>query len=315
MNVETVPRQELLSVPLGMGEQRLDLFLVGALEGVSRKAIKQALDGGQVFVDGRVARKASQPLLGGETLRLTLNGLPPRVAAAAPEILLLDPDLLALNKPAGMPSHPTGSGTLDALSWAGCWLGQQGEEAEPILLHRLDADTSGVLLLARTVGANRCLARMFAERKMEKSYLALVVGAPPREFSVDNYLRPGKRGRTQVVHSGGQRAQTHFRTLAQGAGFALVEAVPKTGRTHQIRVHLAGSGYPLLGDSLYGGPQSLVGAASGLVFRRHLLHARWLQFTHPREGQMVRVEAPLPADFLPAIGILPNSDLEPYLVS
>ena len=310
MKPELVQRQEVLSVPLASGGQRLDLFLVGALEGVSRKAIKQALDGGQVFVDGRVARKAAQPLLGGETLRLTLSGLPPRVAPAEPSLLLLDHDLLALNKPAGLPSHPTGSGQLDALSWACGWLRQQGDTGAPILLHRLDADTSGVLLLARTADANRCLAGMFAQREMEKSYLALVAGTPPGEFSVDNYLRPGKRGRTQVVHSGGQRAQTRFRTLAQGPGFALVEALPKTGRTHQIRVHLAESGYALLGDLLYGGAATLPGTASGLVFRRHLLHARRLQFTHPRDGQRVRIEAPIPADFLPLLGLLPDCAAE-----
>lgn len=294
-------------MPLASGGQRLDLFLVGALEGVSRKAIKQALDGGQVFVNGRVARKASQPLAGGDSLRITLSGPAPRLKLEEPEILLLDPDLLALNKPAGMPSHPTGSGQLDALSWADEWLRQQGEAGGSILLHRLDADTSGVLLLARTAEANRCLARSFAEREMEKCYLALVAGSPPAEFAVDNYLRPGKRGRTQVVHSGGQRAQTQFRTLTQGPGFALVEARPKTGRTHQIRVHLAGSGYPLLGDLLYGGPASLPGAASGLVFRRHLLHAQRLRFNHPRDGRVVTIEAPLPADFLPPIEIFPRS--------
>lgn len=294
-------------MPLASGGQRLDLFLVGALQGVSRKTIKQALDGGQVFVNGRVARKASLPLVGGDSLRITLSGPVPRLTLEEPEILLLDPDLLALNKPAGLPSHPTGSGQLDALSWADAWLRQQGEAGEPILLHRLDADTSGVLLLARTAEANRCLARSFAEREMEKCYLALVAGSPPAEFAVDNYLRPGKRGRTQVVHSGGQRAQTQFRTLTQGPGFALVEARPKTGRTHQIRVHLAGSGYPLLGDLLYGGPASLAGAASGLVFRRHLLHAQCLRFNHPRDGRIVTIEAPLPADFLPPLEILPRS--------
>ena len=306
MNPETVQRQEVLSVPAACAGQRLDLFLAGALEGVSRKAIKQALDGGQVFVDGRVARKASQPLGGGEALRITLSGMPLRVEPEAPQILLLDPDLLVLNKPAGMPSHPTGSGRPDALSWAGARLRQQSAAGpEPILLHRLDADTSGVLLLARTAEANRCLARKFADRAMEKRYLALVAGTPPEKFSVENYLRAGNRGRTQVVHSGGQHALTHFRTLAQGEGFALVEAVPKTGRTHQIRVHLAESGYPLLGDPLYGGPQTLPGALSGLVFRRHLLHARSLEFPHPRDRAWVAVEAPLPADFLVLLKYLP----------
>lgn len=306
MKLETVQRQELLSVPLTGAGQRLDLYLARSLSGVSRKAIKQALDGGQVFVDGQVARRASQLLCGGETLRLTLSGLALEDALPEPRVLLLDDAVLALNKPAGMPSHPTGSGRLDALSWASRWLrDNQGQGREPILLHRLDADTSGVLLLARTAEANRSLARMFAEREMSKSYLALVEGRPPAQFAVDNYLRAGKRGRTEAVRSGGQRAQTDFITLDQGDGFALVEARPKTGRTHQIRVHLAGSGYPLLGDGLYGGPKSLPGGG-GLVVRRHLLHARGLQFPHPDEARLVTVEAPVAEDFLPLIQLLPK---------
>ena len=291
-------RRELLTVDAAAAGERLDLFLARAL-GLSRKAIKQALNGGRVFVDRQVVRRAGSLLQGGETVAITLDQAPAIAPAPQPAILYQDEHLLALNKPPGFPAHPTVAGRPDALTWATQYLRAGGSDIVPILLHRLDADTSGLLLFARTAAANRCLAADFAERRIEKVYLALVAGAPPDTFAVENFLRPGRRGRMEAVHAGGQRAETSFRTLQRGAGYALVEARPKTGRTHQIRVHLAGAGFPLLGDTLYGGPTAIARDVRTIPLQRHLLHAWILTFRHPGTGCPQTLAAPLPDDFSP----------------
>ncbi len=286
-------RRETLVADCDAQDQRLDRFIVDHLEGVSRKSVKRALDGGRIFVDGRSERRANLLLKGGETIALTLEGETPRPAIAELEILYQDEHLLAVNKPAGLPSHPTEDGRGNVLDL----VRQQCPGLAPILLHRLDADTTGVLLFALTAEANRDLARQIAQRQVIKTYLALVAGAPPDQFAVSNFLKAGVRGRTVTVSKGGDLAETAFRTLASGAGFALVEACPKTGRTHQIRAHLAGEGYPLLGDSLYGGPVSVALNKNSLHIRRHLLHAMQLVVQHPESQKSLSLNAALPDDF------------------
>ncbi|AMV72457.1 RluA family pseudouridine synthase [Desulfuromonas carbonis] len=290
-------RWQLVVPQQGRGE-RLDHFLAAAIATCSRKAIKRALDGGRLFLDGRVERRAGRLLAGGESILLTLDAPAAPLPAVMPEILFRDGDLLAVNKPPGLPVHATVAGGPNALDLVRNLLA--GETTDPVLLHRLDADTSGVLLFALNAAANRALASDFAARRVAKRYLALVGGAPPARFTVTNYLRPGVRGRTVAVASGGQSAHTEFKTLGQGSGFALVEASPRTGRTHQIRVHLADLGFPLLGDLLYGGPPALaLGADDLLTAPRHLLHAHRLEFIHPSEKRTLQISAPLPQDFKP----------------
>lgn len=289
---------------------RLDLFLAGCLAGVSRKAIKRALDGGCVFVDGRVQRRANYLLQGNERVLLTLSGESPPQPKPELHILYRDEGLLAIDKPAGFHSHPTVDGRGSALDLVREELAAgQGSEI-PILLHRLDGDTTGVLLFALNAEANRDLARQFAQHQVEKTYLALVAGNPPDLFFVRNSLKTAVRGRTIAVTSGGQIAETHFRTLSRSAEFALVEARPKTGRTHQIRAHLAGLGHPLLGDELYGGPISLVLSRVCLHLRRHLLHASRLGFFSPESRDFITIDAPLPSDFLPFLPeLLPTPEV------
>ena len=289
----TVKVRETLAVgPDGRGE-RLDLFLARTLAGISRKAVKRALDGGRVFVDGRVERRAGMVLGGEEIISLTLDEERPPQRVPDLTVLFRDDDLLAVDKPPGLAAHPTVGGRANALDL----VREIPGVTAPILLHRLDADTSGVLLFALTDRANRSLSRQFADREVEKVYLALVAGEPPDVFHVRDHLRAGVRGRTVAVASGGQPSETHFQTLGRGPGFALVEARPRTGRTHQIRTHLASEGYPLLGDRLYGGPQFLRVEDRTLSAPRHLLHARELAFRHPAGGAPTVIPAPVPGDF------------------
>jgi 23S rRNA pseudouridine1911/1915/1917 synthase len=311
--VSDLRRETLLVAPEAVGS-RLDLYLVQALAGVSRKSVKKALDGGQVFVGGRCERRAGMVLAGGETIVVTVEAAAPSPAPPPLTILYRDRDLLAIDKPAGLPAHPTVAGRANALEMVSALLLSEGHLTPPILLHRLDADTTGVLLFALTAAANRALYRQFVEHAIAKVYLALVAGAPPESFTISNHLKAGVRGRTVAVASGGQPAETAFRTLQKLSppllkegerGFALVEARPKTGRTHQIRAHLAGAGYPLLGDALYGNTAAIDIAGCRRLPSRHLLHAFRLSFQHPATQQTVTIEAPLPADFnLPGM-ILP----------
>jgi len=311
-------RRETLAVGAGDLGERLDLFIARSLTGVSRKAVKKALDGGRVFVDGRVERRAGLQLNGSETVELTLD-LPP-LPPPLPDLSVLfrDEYLLAVDKPPALPAHPTVAGRHNALELVTGMLRSEGVTFTPILLHRLDADTSGVLLFALTPEANRQLARQFVDREVEKTYMALVAGTPPDSFRADNHLKAGVRGRTVAVASGGQQAVTDFRilwrssakgshALVKGGGteFSLVEARPKTGRTHQIRAHLAGAGFPLLGDTLYGGPSFVELGGGRLHVRRHLLHAFRLTFRHPAAGEMVTIEAPVPEDFRDLLEQLP----------
>lgn len=297
-------RREHLVIAAAAAGERLDRYLVLILAPTSRKAIKRALDSGQVFVDGRCVGRAGTLLRGGEEIELTIDGeaLPPIIPQLS--ILWQDDDLLAINKPAGLPAHQTVSGGPNALDLVSEFIAAGGGTFRPILLHRLDADTTGLLLFALTRAANLALCRQFSEHQIEKSYLALVSGSPPAHFVVRNHLKAGVRGRTVAVTSGGLAAQTDFSTLACRDGMALVAARPRTGRTHQIRAHLAGEGYPLLGDPLYGGMISLPLAPRSVPLPRHLLHASSLVMTHPQSGQRQTLTAPLPEDFLLLLNLL-----------
>ena len=222
-------------------------------------------------------------------------------------MLFEDEWLLVVDKPAGMPTQPT----LDArrasiFSTLKEYL-QQRDGGTPYLglHHRLDRDTSGVLLFTKDRKANAGTAALFAGKTMRKTYQALAVAgaACPDSWEVKNYLgvigRVGKAGKYGAVRSGGDPAQTSFRVLERLPGALLIEARPHTGRTHQIRVHLAEDGHPILGDAFYGGPMQLpAGPGRGVVpAARVMLHAGALEFLHPVTKAALLVRSPLPADF------------------
>lgn len=204
-------------------------------------------------------------------------------------ILWRDDDLLLVHKPAGIPSDTTPDASRDHLGRAVSRLLERvdGVAPGPIWVHnRLDLDTSGVVAFATSVRANGPLGEAFARRTVTKRYLALVTPAPPREsFGVQNHLKRGPRGRMLAVRAGGDRAETEFEVLARTQWAAMVEARPLTGRTHQIRVHLAELGCPIVGDPLYG---------PGARAERLWLHAVALAVPHPLDGRVIAVSAEIP---------------------
>jgi len=293
-------RKERLIVHPSLAGVRLDRFLAEQIAGVSRKEIKRALDAGAVFVDGKVRRLAGYLLSGGEDVLVSLPGRRNPIPLPEVSVLFADEAVMAVNKPAGLPSHATKAGGPNALDQV------RGlrPQSEPILLHRLDADTSGVLLFALTAEANRDMGEQFARREVSKVYWCLVGGTPPETFEVRNHLRAGVRGKTVPVKAGGQKAETSFRLMGTWGAYSLVEARPLTGRTHQIRAHLAGEGFPLLGDFLYGGVGGGWRGDEWIAASRHMLHARRLEFRHPLSGEAFCVEASLPDDFKRFLGDL-----------
>ncbi|MBB5235089.1 RluA family pseudouridine synthase [Deinococcus budaensis] len=290
---------------------RLDAVLA-ELTGVSRSQVAGWIAGGHVQVGGVVAARASLKLRGGEAL--TVQVPPPPDATVAPETVPLDvvyedAHLIAVNKPPGMVTHPAPgvtSGTLvNALLGRLTLPEQPGAEGpdgyRPGIVHRLDRDTSGVIVVAKTVEAHARLAAAFKDRDTRKTYLAIAAGMWPAQgpVRVDAPIgrHPTARQRMTVGGAHPRDAQTLFTPLAahpdgHGRTLALVRAQPRTGRTHQIRVHLAHLGSPLLGDAVYG--------RASEVMPRHALHAQFLTLPHPATGQPLHLHAPTPDDLLSA---------------
>lgn len=277
--------------------KRLDRFLVEQLENVSRARVQQLLRAGRVRMDGAHV-KASYRLRGGEAVSVEWEPQLPLRAFAEEiplEVLYEDDDLAAVNKPAGITVHAGAglrSGTLvNALLHRFGGLSGLGGELRPGLVHRLDRQTSGVLLVAKNDEAHRRLAGQFQARAVEKAYLALVHGAVASErgrISAPIARDLKRRRRMTARRRSGREALTKYRVLRPLAGFTLLEVTPHTGRTHQVRVHLASLGHPVVGDTLYGAP--------GGVLDRTFLHAARIAFHHPRTGQRLEISAPLPAE-------------------
>jgi 23S rRNA pseudouridine1911/1915/1917 synthase len=273
--------------------QRLDKFLA-ARSGLSRGACRRAIAEGGVWIGGRRVRQLSLSVQKGRVIEIAVEDRP-MADFAEPRVIFEDASLLVLDKPAGLPSQGTlASDRRSALGWA-----QQLRGEEVRTVHRLDIGTSGVLLLAKTAAAATALAAQFKEGLIEKRYLALCVGElPAKQGRLEQRIRPSaRRGVFEVGADGGVPAVTDYQVLASRTPLLLVEARPRTGRTHQIRVHLSAAGAPLLGDARYGGPGSVQLEGELLAATRPLLHAAELSVTHPQLGTRVTFEAEPPVDF------------------
>ncbi len=316
--------REPLQVVAGPGEdgQRLDRFLADAAGELSRSRVKALILEGHAARDGVVAQNPSEPVRPGAIYTLAQ----PETVAASPEaqaiplhILYEDPDLIVLNKPAGLVTHPAPGnedGTLVNALLAHCGDALPGiaGERRPGIVHRLDKDTSGVMVVAKSELAMAALAAAFASRSLERAYLALCWGLPsPAKGDIEGAIGRDPRDRKRMaLVARGKAALTHYRTLQTWAmAVSLIECRLATGRTHQIRVHLSSQGHPIVGDPVYlrrvpALARTLPEPQRGhlLDFPRQALHAATLGFEHPRTGEMLRFSTPPPADFSNLIAAL-----------
>ena len=312
-----MPETRLLVVTQALAGLRLDVALTKLAPDLTRARFQRLLDAGLLLVDGRAGKAASR-VRGGERLELTLPDPEPSglVAQDLPlAVLFEDEDLLVLDKAAGMVVHPARgtphSTVVNALLHR---LGHEGPGSRLGLVHRLDKDTSGCLVVAKHEAALVALQAAFKRRDVEKSYLALCHGALAAEGRLDTPYGRHPRDRTRYtsrLKDSVRRAVTTWRVREAFSGAAWVEVTLHTGRTHQIRVHLAEHGHPLLADAIYGGtrrearlaPDHPVRRAAEAIGRQ-ALHAWRLGFPHPRTGERVAFEAPPPADFEAALAAL-----------
>lgn len=287
------------------GGERLDVAIAQALA-LSRTYAKELIDEGYVTIDGRPVGKAATKLDGLELVSVLIP--PPRPVRVEAEnldlvVIYQDDDLAAIDKPAGMTAHPTAtvrSGTVVNALLGRMRLSKEGamdpadEAYRPGIVHRLDKDTSGVMVVAKHDEAHRALSAAFKKRLTEKAYVAIAVGSLPDEVHVDAPIgrHPVERQRMTVGGGNPKSASTIVRALARVPGYVLVRALPHSGRTHQIRVHLAHLGAPILGDLVYG-------RASGAI-ERQALHAQRLTLPHPRDHQAITFIAPVPMDMVHA---------------
>ena len=309
-----------LTAASGDAGRRLDLFLAERVPELSRTRIQELIHAGQVRVEGRIA-KVSHRIAAGETIEIEV--LPRPAPEALPEdlpldLLYVDDDFVIVNKPAGMVVHAGAGhsrGTLvNALLHRLGKLSEVGGALRPGIVHRLDRETSGAMVVARNDKAHEHLSEQFRSRNVRKIYLALVHGKMPRDsgsITLPISRDPRRRTRMTARAAKGRHARTDWRVIARLDRCTLVEAVLHTGRTHQIRAHFAAIGHPVVGDTLYGAPRGLpvparlaggrqaglrAGARNLPLLARNFLHATRIGFSHPSSGAWVEVRAPLPRD-------------------
>ncbi len=294
---------------------RLDAFLAHHFTDYSRVHLRRVITAGGVTIDGRGGKPAYR-LKPGQRVSIVLPEIPreaPTPEDIPLEILYEDDDVVAVNKPPGMVVHPARghwSGTLaSALQYRyGKTLSATGGPSRPGIVHRLDRDTSGVILVARHDQAHSKLGVQFQERSVEKEYFAMVAGCPDRDRDfIKEPIGPHPKQRKMMAirreESAGNAAETFYEVIERFDGFAALKVLPKTGRTHQIRLHLTHIGYPVLCDRQYGGRRRITRGEirrdtedALVLLERQALHAKRVKFTHPATGKPMEIEAPLPDD-------------------
>jgi 23S rRNA pseudouridine1911/1915/1917 synthase len=303
-----------LAAPEDAGK-RLDQFLAGQLTDTSRARVQQLIAEEKVLVNDAAA-KASSRLRGGERIQVLGSTTPPPLRAIAEDIPLdlvyEDEDLAVVNKAAGMMVHAGAGATeeernrgtlVNALLHHFGQLSTVGGELRPGIVHRLDKATSGLIVVAKNDEAHRRLAAQFARRKVKKTYLALVHGlVKPDRGTISSSISRDRVRRTRMTtrRSGGREAITHYlvksRIVSKYGKFTLLEIRIDTGRTHQIRVHLASLRHPVVGDTLYGAPREARTKDAAISLPRNFLHAAELQFQHPKTDELMRFSRPLPVE-------------------
>jgi 23S rRNA pseudouridine1911/1915/1917 synthase len=310
-----------LTIPPEQAGLRLDQALAALLPDYSRSRLKTWIESGEIRVDGRTWRPKDK-VLGGETVALAAT-LPEDTRTEAQPIPLVlvheDRHLFVVDKPAGLVVHP-GAGNPDStLQNALLALDPKlGSLPRAGIVHRLDKDTSGLLAVARTLPAHTALVRMLGEREVHREYEAICGGVMTGGGTVDAPIDRHPTDRVRMaVREGGREAVTHYRVIRRFRAHTHVRIQLETGRTHQIRVHLAHAGYPIVGDKVYGGRLLLPkGAGESLrsalrEFPRQALHAARLAFEHPATGRPLECHAPLPADINALLAVLANEEAAP----
>jgi len=307
-------RTETIVVERSQPGQRLDTYLRSIFQAISRGAIQRLIEEGHIRVNGQNVKPTASPRAG-DVISVTFPEARPAAAQAEEiplDILYEDADLLVVNKAPGMVVHPAAGNEEHTLVNAVLHhckgqLSGIGGVARPGIVHRLDKDTSGCLLVAKDDAAHQALADQFANRTLDKTYLAILCGEVPRasgNIRAAIARHPSHRKR-MAVQEAGRESHTGYRVIELLNHATLVEAILFTGRTHQIRVHFQHLGFPVLGDEVYGKKQSAkVCDATGYTAPRQMLHARRITFDHPRTKKKVTIEAPWPNDFQEALSTL-----------
>jgi len=316
MNAQTLELS--LTIPLEQAGQRLDQALAALLPDYSRSRLKTWIESGEVRVDGATMRPRDK-VFGGETV--VLKAVLPEETRAAPQDIPLvlvheDKHVFVVDKPAGLVVHP-GAGNPDRTLQNALLALDPKLAALPRagIVHRLDKDTSGLLIVARTLPAHTALVRMLGDRDVHREYEAICRGVMTAGGTVDAPIDRHPTDRVRMaVREGGRESVTHYRVIKRFRSHTHVRVHLETGRTHQIRVHLAHAGFPIVGDKVYGGRLTLPKGASEAVrtalreFPRQALHAARLQFDHPVTGKAVECVSPLPADMRGLLDLLAAED-------